>query len=160
MASPINSNSNKTWSKLVGNSNTSKTISGGSGIIVTPGNTSSNGTTTIFSGNGSGAGGSGYSIGSAYGYAGTYNLTPDIITSDAITTTSLNVTSDITFQGKSLIQTLDKIQEQLAIINVREDLEEKWTSLKEIRNRYEELLKEIIEQETTFNTLKNAKDNE
>jgi len=61
---------------------------------------------------------------------------------------------DIKIKGKSLVDTLEKIEEKLAIFKPNEKLEEKWEELRELRNRYIELEKEIIEKEKMWDILK------
>lgn len=61
---------------------------------------------------------------------------------------------DVKIKGKSLADTLEKIEEKLAIFKPNEKLEEKWEELRELRNRYIELEKEIIEKEKMWDILK------
>lgn len=61
---------------------------------------------------------------------------------------------DVKIKGKSLVDTLEKIEEKLAIFKPNEKLEEKWEELRELRNRYIELEKEIIEKEKMWDILK------
>lgn len=61
---------------------------------------------------------------------------------------------DIKIKGKSLVSTLEKIEEKLAILTPNEKLEEKWDELRELRNRYMQLEKEIIEKEKMWDILK------
>lgn len=61
---------------------------------------------------------------------------------------------DVKIKGKSIADTLEKIEEKLAIFKPNEKLEEKWEELRELRNRYVELEKEIIEKEKMWDILK------
>lgn len=61
---------------------------------------------------------------------------------------------DIKIKGKSLNKTLEKIEEKLAILHPNEELESKWDELRELRNRYVELEKEIKEKEKMWDILK------
>lgn len=61
---------------------------------------------------------------------------------------------DIKIKGKSLSKTLEKIEEKLAILHPNEELESKWDQLRELRNRYIELEKEIKEKEKMWDILK------
>lgn len=61
---------------------------------------------------------------------------------------------DIKLQGKSLSETLSKLEERLAILHPNPELEEKWEELKSLGTRYKELEKEIIEKEKMWNILK------
>jgi hypothetical protein len=73
---------------------------------------------------------------------------------------SLKVTGDADFdgdvkiKGKSINEMFEKIEERLAILHPNEKLEEKWEELRELRNRYVELEKEIIEKEKMWDILK------
>ena len=61
---------------------------------------------------------------------------------------------DITLRGKSLVETIDKIEERLAILHPNAELEDRWKELKELGRRYRELEADIIEKESIWNTLK------
>jgi hypothetical protein len=61
---------------------------------------------------------------------------------------------DIKLQGKSLNDTLSKIEERLAILHSNEKLEEKWVKLKELRKQYQELEADILEKEKIMEILK------
>lgn len=61
---------------------------------------------------------------------------------------------DIKIKGKSLTESLEKIEEKLAILRPNEALEEKWENLRSLRKMYMDLEKEIIEQEKIYNILK------
>lgn len=62
--------------------------------------------------------------------------------------------SDIKIQGKSLKESLDRIEERLAILRPNEELEEKWDQLRGLRKMYMELEAEIIEKEKMWAILK------
>lgn len=93
---------------------------------------------------------------------GTGNISPGLTFSDTwrLPEQALHVRGDAEFdgdvklKGKSLSETLNKIEERLAILKPNEKLEEKWEELRELRNRYVELEKEIIEKEKMWDTLK------
>lgn len=61
---------------------------------------------------------------------------------------------DVKIKGKSITEMFEKIEEKLAILRPNEKLEEKWEQLRELRNRYVELEKEIIEKEKMWDILK------
>ena len=61
---------------------------------------------------------------------------------------------DIKLKGKSLNDTLSKIEERLAILHPNEKLEEKWEKLRELRNQYRELEADIQEKEKIMEILK------
>lgn len=61
---------------------------------------------------------------------------------------------DLKIQGKSLKESLDRIEERLAILRPNEELEEKWDQLRGLRKMYMELEAEIIEKEKMWAILK------
>ena len=61
---------------------------------------------------------------------------------------------DVTIKGKSINDTLERIEERLAILRPNEELEEKWDNLRALRNAYVELEKEIKEKEAMWSILK------
>ena len=61
---------------------------------------------------------------------------------------------DVKIKGKSITEMFEKIEGRLAILHPNEKLEEKWEELRELRNRYIELEKEIIEKEKMWDILK------
>jgi hypothetical protein len=65
-----------------------------------------------------------------------------------------NFLGDLKLQGKSLKDSLDKIEERLAILHPNEELEEKWDNLRGLRKMYMELEAEIIEKEKMWSILK------
>ena len=75
-----------------------------------------------------------------------------------ITQRGLAVEGDITINGVSLTDTLDRIERRLGILHPNEELEEIWTELKELGNRYRELVKnipeEILEKKSVWDLLK------
>jgi hypothetical protein len=65
-----------------------------------------------------------------------------------------NFHGDIKIQGKSLVDSLERIEERLAILKPNEELEEKWENLRGLRKMYMELEAEIKEKEQIWATLK------
>jgi hypothetical protein len=61
---------------------------------------------------------------------------------------------DIKLKGKSLSDTLSKLEERLSILHPNEKLEEKWEKLRELRKEYMELEADIIEKEKIWSILK------
>jgi hypothetical protein len=61
---------------------------------------------------------------------------------------------DVTLKGKSLSDTLSKLEERLSILHPNEKLEEKWEKLRELRKEYMELEADIIEKEKIWSILK------
>lgn len=64
-----------------------------------------------------------------------------------------NFEGDLKIKGKSLISSLEKIEEKLAILYPNEKLEAKWEQLRNLRKQYMELEKEIIEKEKVWEIL-------
>lgn len=67
---------------------------------------------------------------------------------------SATITGELTVQGVSLSDRLDKIEEKLAILRPNEELEAKWENLRGLRKAYMELEAEIIEKEKMWAILK------
>ena len=61
---------------------------------------------------------------------------------------------DIKLKGKSLSETLEKIEQRLAILHPNEQLESKWEELKKLGDAYRALEKDITEKEKIWETLK------
>ena len=61
---------------------------------------------------------------------------------------------DVTIKGVSISETLEKIEDRLAILHPNEELEEKWERLRELRREYSELEKDILEKEKIWKILK------
>ena len=93
---------------------------------------------------------------------GSSNISPGLTFSDSwrLPEQSLHVRGDAEFEGdiklkgKSLSETLSKIEERLAILHPNEKLEAKWEKLKELGDAYRELEKDILEKEKIWETLK------
>ena len=66
----------------------------------------------------------------------------------------VNIIGDLKLQGKSLKDSLDRIEERLAILHPNEELEEKWDNLRGLRKLYMELEAEIKEKEAMWGILK------
>jgi hypothetical protein len=87
-------------------------------------------------------------------------------TSVAVGTTSIqsalrvngdaNIDGDLTVKGRSIIQSLEKIEERLAILPPpNPDLERDWGQLSQLRQQYVELERELLEKQRVFDILKN-----
>jgi hypothetical protein len=61
---------------------------------------------------------------------------------------------DIKIGGKSLSDAIDKIEERLGILNPNPELEERWEKLKELRQQYIEMEKDLLEKEKIMKILK------
>jgi len=86
--------------------------------------------------------------------------TDTITLSTTSTPNTLKVQGDAEFEGeiklkgKSLSDTLSKLEERLAILHPNEKLEEKWEKLRKLRKEYMELEADIIEKEKIWSILK------
>lgn len=61
---------------------------------------------------------------------------------------------DIKLQGKSLTNIIEQIEQRLAILHPNPELESRWNELADLRMKYLELEREIIEKEQIWATLK------
>ena len=94
--------------------------------------------------------------------SGTGNISPGLTFSDnwRLPEQALHVRGDANFEGdiklkgKSLNDTLDKIEQRLAILRPNKELEDKWEKLKELGDAYRALEKDILEKEKIWETLK------
>jgi hypothetical protein len=64
--------------------------------------------------------------------------------------------ADIVVGGKSLTQAIEKIEERLAILKPNTELESRWEQLKELRNQYVELERDLLEKEKIMKILKES----
>lgn len=77
-------------------------------------------------------------------------------TSTTMTLGKVNITEkDIEIDGLSLRQTLEKVNQRLAIFQPNPELEADFEQLRQLRDQYEQLEKELIEKARIWNTLKN-----
>jgi len=89
--------------------------------------------------------------------AGNFHISDSAAGLDASGKLSLNgKNADISINGKSLKDWMEKVEERLAILHPNEKLEDQWEELKELGIRYRALEAEIIEKEKVWATLKNT----
>lgn len=62
--------------------------------------------------------------------------------------------ADITLNGKSMRDWMEKVEERLAILEPNAKLEAEWAELKELGERYRALEQEIKERQRVWNILK------
>lgn len=67
---------------------------------------------------------------------------------------SANIHGELTVQGIKLSDRLDKIESRLAILHPNENLEERWEELRQLREAYVALERDIIEKEKIWEILK------
>lgn len=65
-----------------------------------------------------------------------------------------NFEGDVTIKGKSIADSLGRIEERLAILRPNEELESKWENLRGLRKAYMDLEAEIKEKEKIWGILK------
>lgn len=65
-----------------------------------------------------------------------------------------NFEGDVKIKGKSLNDTLDRIEQRLALLTGNSELEGKWDELKQLGDKYRELEKEILEKQKMWDILK------
>ena len=63
---------------------------------------------------------------------------------------------DIRIKGQSISETINKINERLNILVPNEKLEKNWSELAELRMRYVELERELLEKQRVFDILKKS----
>ncbi len=66
----------------------------------------------------------------------------------------LDDNADIKIGKKSLKDFMDKMEERLAILYSRPDLEEKWDKLKDLKKQYDDMVKDIEEKQKIIDILK------
>ena len=64
--------------------------------------------------------------------------------------------ADIVIGGKSLTKAIEQIEERLGILHPNPALEERWSKLKELRQQYIDMEKDILEKEKIMKILKEA----
>jgi hypothetical protein len=96
------------------------------------------------------------------GGAGTYNWNNNTITTGS-TKVQINGDglvmqegADIVIGGKSLTKAIEQIEERLGILHPNPALEERWDKLKELRQQYIEMEKDLLEKEKLMKILKEA----
>ena len=66
----------------------------------------------------------------------------------------LDADADIKIGKKSLKEFMDKMEERLAILYGRPDLEEKWDQLRDLKKQYDDMVKDIEEKQKLMDILK------
>lgn len=103
--------------------------------------------------------GTGYTIGAVGGGGGpgSYTITPNsnAATIDQSGTMSLRgEKADIDINGKSLMKTLERIEERLNLLQTNTELEAEWDELRELGERYRALEQRCRDKAKAWNTLK------
>ena len=111
-----------------------------------------NGSATTWTVGGGGSGGSG---GVLYGSGTPYTVTSGTGIWNNSNTGKIQINADdIEIKGKSMMATLDRIEQRLGILECNEVLEEDWAELKSLGEQYRQLQKHIEDKVKTFETLK------
>lgn len=63
------------------------------------------------------------------------------------------ITGDLQVGGVSIVDAIEKINDRLAILKPNAELESRWEKLRNLREQYVELEREILEQEKIMNIL-------
>jgi hypothetical protein len=91
-----------------------------------------------------------------YSITGSTNINTSTVSIDTDGMT-LQESCDIKIGDRSLKDFMDSVEQRLGILRPNPDLEEKWDQLKELRNKYKELEKDILEKEKIMKILKDNK---
>ena len=94
-----------------------------------------------------------WNVGSSTGYTYTNTNLTDLNTSGKISIKGEN--ADLDINGVSLKDFMARVEQRLAILTPDTRLEEEWSELKALGDRYRELEKEIHDRMKTFDILKN-----
>ena len=94
-----------------------------------------------------------YTTSGTSGYTLSSNPSTVHIDADGLT---MKEGADIVVGGKSLTQAIEKIEERLAILKPNTELESRWEQLKELRNQYVELERDLLEKEKIMKILKES----
>lgn len=92
--------------------------------------------------------------GSTYTWADTISASNDLFPNTLDCKGDANFSGDIKIKGVSLSETLERLEERLAILRPNAALEDRWDQLKELGKQYRELEKEILEKEQVWKILK------
>lgn len=109
----------------------------------------------------SGLGGDSGAYYNSFNNMGTYTInTSGYTTSNPVTVNtngiSMSPGTDITIGGKSLMESIEKIEERLCILKPNPELEVRWEQLKKLREQYIEMEKDLLEKEKIMKILKES----
>lgn len=65
-----------------------------------------------------------------------------------------NIKGDLKVKGISIVETLEKIEEKLAILHPNKELESRWERLRQLREEYIKVEQELLDSEKMWNILK------
>jgi hypothetical protein len=69
-------------------------------------------------------------------------------------TGDIKIEGDVKIKGKSVVDLFERIEERLAVLHYNEELESRWTELRDLAKRYKELEVEIKEKEKMWEILR------
>ena len=92
--------------------------------------------------------------GASYTWADTISASNDLFPDTLDCKGDASFSGDIKIKGVSLSDTLERLEERLAILRPNAALEDRWDQLKELGKQYRELEKEILEKEQVWKILK------
>lgn len=61
---------------------------------------------------------------------------------------------DLKIKGQSILESLQKIEDRLAILHPNQELESRWDELKELGEKYRQLEQEILDKEKVWDIIK------
>lgn len=70
---------------------------------------------------------------------------------------TMKADADIKIGDRSLVKSIEKIEERLGILHPNDELESKWEELREMGKKYKELEADLIEKEKMWKILKDNK---
>ena len=94
-----------------------------------------------------------YTTSGTSGYTFSSNPSKVHIDADGLT---IKEGADIVVGGKSLTKAIEQIEERLGILHPNPALEDRWDKLKELRNLYVELERDLLEKEKIMKILKES----
>lgn len=88
---------------------------------------------------------------------GTYSISGSNLTSSTIHVKGdAEFEGNITWQGHDMREWFDRVEARLAILRPNPDLEQEWSELAQLRQRYVELERNIIAKQQVFDILKKS----
>lgn len=122
---------------------------GPTGHVTIPVNGLGASTSVMITGGGGGGGSGAYIMNNSGWNTASTNIQSTLkVSGDAV------FDGDITVKGRSVFETLEKIEERLAILVPNVRLEQDWKELQDLRMQYLELEKKLTEQQRVFDILK------
>lgn len=83
-----------------------------------------------------------------------YIISPDLSGQSLSVKGDANFEGDVKVKGRSILETLQKIEDRLAILHPNAELESRWNELKELGEKYRQLEQEILDKEKVWDIIK------